>query len=98
MRRISRGWSKVQGRLMKDNKRPFFVYPWRLSLKVDLMIMLWMTCLPLILGLPLVFLPFKGDVVDTTRDDHTLFAYVGMPLLGFATGKGKILQMISLAY
>ncbi|CAD7695926.1 unnamed protein product [Ostreobium quekettii] len=86
MRRISRGWSKVQGKLLGNKQRPFFVYPWKTSLWVDFKLLAWMMGFPLAIGLGLVFLSFKDKVLETTPDDHKLYAFVGMPLLGFATG------------
>lgn len=83
---MSQGWARVSGRLL-NSSRPFFVYSWKAALLVDFKISLWMVGCPLSVGVMLACLPFKTEIEGTGPVDHSLYAYVGMGLLGFQTGE-----------
>ena len=80
----ARGWAKVRGAVL-GKSRPFFVYPWKKSLQIDAVVLLWMTLLPLLIGLPLCLIPFESDV-ELSVSHHRLYAYVGMCMLGLVSG------------
>ena len=79
-----RGWAKVRSAIL-GKSRPFFVYPWKKSLQIDVVVLLWMTLLPLFIGLPICLIPFESDV-ELSVSQHRLYAYVGMPMLGLVSG------------
>lgn len=85
---MSKGWDKVANKLLKKKERPFYVYPWKDSLKVDLNLMKWMVGCPLSIGIILACLPFDRDLEEKNNpSDHKLYMYIGMMILGFSTGK-----------
>lgn len=82
---MSQGWARVAGKLL-DSSRPFFVYPWKQALLVDLRVLLWMILHPLLVGVLLACLPFETDTQDHESKDHMIYAFVGMGVLGLQTG------------
>lgn len=80
----SGGWAKVRGAVL-DKNRPFFVYPWKKSLQIDGKVLLWMISLPLSMGLPVCLMNFEPDT-DLPIEQHQLYKYVGMCMLGLVTG------------
>lgn len=78
------GWDKVRGKVL-DSSRPFFVYPWKQSLRIDAMVLISMISFPLFMGLPISLMKFEPDT-DNSVDNHKLYMYAGMSMLGLTTG------------
>eukprot|EP00210_Caulerpa_lentillifera_P006147 g5874.t1 len=78
------GWEKVRGKIL-DGNRPFFVYPWKHSFKIDVLVLLSMIIFPLLMGLPIALMKFKAET-DNTVESHKLYMYAGMCMLGLTTG------------
>lgn len=78
------GWDKVRNAVM-SNRRPFFVYPWKESLRIDADVLSWMITMPLLTALSIALIPFQSDT-DLPLKDHQLYTKVGMAILGLVTG------------
>ena len=89
---MSQGWARVSGRLL-NSSRPFYVYAWKSALRVDLLVMLRLTGLPLSVGLILACLPFNANTDVHGTSDHALYAYMGMGLLGIQTGLNVVSEL-----
>lgn len=82
---MSQGWTRVSGRLL-NSSRPFYVYPWKAALLVDVKVLLWMICCPMVVGILLACLPFNPNVENSAPGNHPIYAYIGMGMLGIQTG------------
>lgn len=78
------GWDKVRGKVL-DGSRPFFIYPWKQSLRIDTLVLISMIGFPLFMGLPISLMKFEPET-DNTVDSHKLYMYAGMTMLGLTTG------------